>query len=78
MMPLIFGIFFAGFPSAFMFYWLMFNILQTSQQYLILRDAKLQPVPVNAASSEDASGGNGEDSGEGPEEPRPRRRRRTK
>ena len=37
MMPMMFSVLFAGFQSAFLFYWLFFNILQTGQQYLILR-----------------------------------------
>lgn len=37
MMPVMFAFIFAGFPSAFLLYWLVFNILQTAQQYMILR-----------------------------------------
>ena len=37
MMPVMFAFIFAGFPSAFLLYWLVFNILQTVQQYLIMR-----------------------------------------
>ncbi len=37
MMPVMFAFLFASFPSAFLLYWLVFNILQTAQQYLILR-----------------------------------------
>jgi YidC/Oxa1 family membrane protein insertase len=36
-MPVMFAFLFASFPSAFLLYWLVFNILQTAQQYLILR-----------------------------------------
>jgi len=36
-MPLMFAFIFAGYPSAFLLYWLVFNIIQTVQQYLILR-----------------------------------------
>ncbi len=37
MMPVMFAFIFAGFPSAFLLYWLVFNILQTAQQYMILK-----------------------------------------
>ena len=51
MMPLMFGFFFAGFPSAFLLYWLTLNILQTVQQYYILHkparaEAMLTPIPT--------------------------------
>ncbi|MCE5324424.1 YidC/Oxa1 family membrane protein insertase [bacterium] len=36
MMPLMFAFIFAGYPAAFLLYWLVLNILQTGQQYLIL------------------------------------------
>ena len=36
-MPAMLAFIFAGFPSAFLLYWLVFNILQTAQQYFILR-----------------------------------------
>lgn len=36
-MPIMFAFIFAGFPSAFLLYWLVFNVIQTVQQYLILR-----------------------------------------
>lgn len=36
MMPLMFGFIFATYPSAFLLYWLVLNILQTGQQYLIM------------------------------------------
>jgi len=42
MMPLMFGIIFATYPSAFLLYWLTLNILQTVQQYYILH----KPVQV--------------------------------
>lgn len=42
MMPLMFAFIFAGYPSAFLLYWLTLNILQTAQQWLIMR----QPAPV--------------------------------
>ncbi|MEN6582440.1 MAG: YidC/Oxa1 family membrane protein insertase [Armatimonadota bacterium] len=37
MMPIMFSFIFAGYPSAFLLYWLVLNILQTGQQYLLLR-----------------------------------------
>jgi YidC/Oxa1 family membrane protein insertase len=36
-MPLMFAFFFRSLPSAFMLYWLMFNIISTVQQYYILQ-----------------------------------------
>lgn len=39
-MPLMMAFMFAGFPSAFLLYWLLFNVLQTVHQVLILRDKK--------------------------------------
>jgi len=42
MMPLMFAFIFAGYPSAFLLYWLVLNILQTVQQYFIMR----APEPV--------------------------------
>jgi len=54
MMPIMFAFIFAGFPSAFLLYWLVSNILQTAQQYMILRaptgdvmvEPPLEPKPV--------------------------------
>ncbi len=37
MMPLMFAFMFKGFPSAFMLYWLFFNVISTTQQYYILK-----------------------------------------
>lgn len=48
-MPVMFAFLFAGFPAAFLLYWLTFNILQTAQQYLILKPAM--------AGGEDNGGG---------------------
>lgn len=48
-MPLMFAFLFAGFPSAFLLYWLVFNILQTVQQYYILHGGK-QEVLVAATA----------------------------
>ena len=39
-MPVMFAFIFAGFPSAFLLYWLVFNIFQTAQQYLIIRGGR--------------------------------------
>lgn len=36
MMPVMFAVLFATFQSAFLLYWLVFNVIQTIQQYLIL------------------------------------------
>ncbi|MCX8052345.1 MAG: YidC/Oxa1 family membrane protein insertase, partial [Armatimonadetes bacterium] len=44
LMPLMFAFIFAGFPSAFLLYWLVFNILQTVQQYLILQSGRAEAV----------------------------------
>ncbi len=46
-MPLMMAFVFAGFPSAFLLYWLLFNILQTVHQVLILR-AKDGPTDPGA------------------------------
>jgi membrane protein insertase Oxa1/YidC/SpoIIIJ len=43
-MPVMFAFIFAGFPSAFLLYWLVFNILQTAQQYLILSGGRAEAV----------------------------------
>jgi YidC/Oxa1 family membrane protein insertase len=65
-MPVMFAFIFAGFPSAFLLYWLVFNILQTVQQYMILHKHG-EPVPaVGPALPETPSD----------DTPRPRRRRR--
>jgi len=36
-MPILFAFLFRSFPSAFLLYWLVFNVLSTVQQYYILR-----------------------------------------
>jgi len=46
-MPLMMAFVFAGFPSAFLLYWLLFNILQTVHQVLIMR-AKEPPLDPGA------------------------------
>ncbi len=48
MMPIMFAFIFAGYASAFLLYWLMFNILQTIQQYLILNKNN-EPITVTPA-----------------------------
>lgn len=50
MMPLLMAFVFAGFPSAFLLYWLLFNILQTGHQMLILRD-KSEPTAAIAKNA---------------------------
>ena len=72
-MPVMFAFIFASFPSAFLLYWLVFNILQTTQQYMILHGGGAEgsagtPPPAPAAP-DDASG-------EGSSTERIRRRRR--
>jgi len=68
MMPIMFAVLFAGFQSAFLLYWLVFNILQTVQQYFILYKHG-EPVPETGPAPQ-------------PDQPtdesqrRPRRRRR--
>jgi YidC/Oxa1 family membrane protein insertase len=47
LMPVMFAFLFAGFPSAFLLYWLVFNVIQTTQQYLILSKHG-EPLPVPA------------------------------
>jgi YidC/Oxa1 family membrane protein insertase len=46
-MPIVFGYIFWKFPSAFMLYWLLFNILSTAQQYAIMKGPQ---TPVAAAA----------------------------
>lgn len=46
-MPVLFAFIFKDFPAAFMLYWLIFNIISTTQQYFIMR----QPLPANGAAS---------------------------
>lgn len=67
MMPVMFAFLFAGFPSAFLLYWLVFNIIQTVQQYLILHRNN---EPVTATGPALAPEKPKDDT------PRPRRRRR--
>ncbi len=67
-MPIMFAFIFAGFPSAFLLYWLVFNILQTAQQYMILHG---RSEPATAAGPAQPSA-----QPDSTETPRPRRRRR--
>lgn len=61
-MPIMFAFIFAGFPSAFLLYWLVFNVIQTVQQYLILRPdpgaAALAPGPIPAGQPRPANPAN--------------------
>jgi YidC/Oxa1 family membrane protein insertase len=67
MMPLIFGymMFMWRWPAAFIFYWLVLNIISTAQQYRIIKQYKpKEPVPSNGRASGDggqppSGGGNG-------------------
>ncbi|HAH85840.1 MAG TPA: hypothetical protein DCL60_00545 [Armatimonadetes bacterium] len=68
-MPLIFGYIFWKFPSAFMLYWLLFNILSTVQQYMIMRG------PQTPAA---ATGGGGEHITPSAGTPRPKSGKRHK
>ena len=51
-MPVLFAFIFKDFPSAFMLYWLVFNIISTTQQYLIMR----KPEPAVAGAEAGAPG----------------------
>ncbi|MDH7601053.1 MAG: YidC/Oxa1 family membrane protein insertase [Armatimonadota bacterium] len=75
MMPVMFAFIFAGFPSAFLLYWLVFNILQTVQQYLILHAPSGEAAIVEAVQPQPDSdvSTNTED---GPEKPKPKPKRR--
>lgn len=55
MMPIMFGVMFMTFPSAFMLYWLFFNIISTVQQYFIMK-----PMMGQGNSPDSTSGGGGE------------------
>lgn len=49
MMPIMMAFIFASFASAFMLYWLLFNIISTAQQYYILRPTHaLATIPPTA------------------------------
>ena len=48
LMPVMFAFIFAGYSSAFLLYWLVFNILQTAQQYMILHKGN-EPALVTPA-----------------------------
>ncbi len=50
-MPVLFAFIFKDFPAAFMLYWLIFNILSTTQQYFIMR----KPLPEKAAATAGAA-----------------------
>ncbi|MCX6344038.1 MAG: membrane protein insertase YidC [Armatimonadetes bacterium] len=59
MMPLMFGFIFATYPSAFLLYWLVLNILQTGQQYLIMHRpaAAVVNAPVEAPKPDEGGAG---------------------
>ncbi len=44
-MPVLFAFIFYSFPAAFMLYWLVFNIISTTQQFLIMK----KPLPEKSA-----------------------------
>lgn len=67
LMPIMFAVLFAGFQSAFLLYWLVFNVIQTVQQYLILYKHN-EPVPATGPALPEPPAGD--------TPPRPRRRRR--
>ena len=80
-MPVMFAFIFAGFPSAFLLYWLVFNILQTTQQYLILNTARGEaiiptPAPPPAPQPEPPAGGEKPSADSSPRIRRKRGRRR--
>lgn len=49
LMPVMFAFIFAGYSSAFLLYWLVFNVLQTAQQYLILHKGN-DPIPATGST----------------------------
>ena len=49
-MPILFAFLFKSFPSAFLLYWLVFNILTTSQQYFIIH-GHVEPVIATEPST---------------------------
>ena len=57
MMPVMFAFIFAGFPAAFLLYWLAFNVLQTIQQYLIMRAPVAEVVSGGSAPAIDSPAG---------------------
>jgi len=78
-MPVMFAFIFAGFPSAFLLYWLVFNILQTAQQYMILNSGQAEAVvsaPAAPSPQEAPDGGSAADETQaGITTPKPRRRK---
>ena len=65
-MPVMFAFIFRSFPSAFMLYWLFFNIVSTAQQYYILRKPTGPDPHVPGGTA--TTGGRG--SSETPQQPR--------
>jgi YidC/Oxa1 family membrane protein insertase len=77
-MPVMFAFIFAGFPSAFLLYWLAFNVIQTVQQYLILSPGQHEAAlagPVPQPEVEEDKDEDKPDEGPGPSSRRRRRRR---
>jgi len=68
-MPVMFAFLFAGFPSAFLLYWLVFNVIQTVQQYFILHRHN-EPLPATGPATAQPDKPKDDDT------PRPTRRRR--
>lgn len=64
-MPIIFAFIFKTFPSAFMLYWLAFNVIGTAQQYRIMR----HPGSGGPAAALIANGGGSEPAQELPKRP---------
>ena len=51
LMPIMFAFIFIGFPAAFLLYWLIFNVLNTVQQYYIINGGtKIDPKSAEAAA----------------------------
>lgn len=53
MMPVMFAFIFAGFPSAFLLYWLVFNLFQIGQQYISMRAPEPAVEPAGGPATED-------------------------
>ncbi len=64
-MPIVFAFIFWSFPSAFMLYWLFFNVISTAQQYYILK----QPTNGTGGPALPVAG-NGNGSGPAEEKPK--------
>jgi YidC/Oxa1 family membrane protein insertase len=66
MMPLMFGymMFMWRWPSAFIFYWLVLNIISTAQQYRIIKQYKPQEPATSSGRSSSGGGRSSGDSGQ--------------